>query len=725
MRSITAVVFVALLSCLVTPADTHAQEVFRPLRTEAPPVIDGVLDDQVWDSAPSVTDFETWRPDYNAKMVGETVVMAVYDEANLYFAFRCYDSEPDQIKTSITSRDNIVRDDWIAVNLDSFNDQQGLYVLYANPAGIQGDTRYAGGQEDRDFDLVWYSAGQIDDEGYTVEIRLPLESIRFGSANPTYMGVIFERNIVRAKEAGTYPPLDPAQGESWLTQTMPMVFEDLQHPTVLEVLPAVTYLYAQEQSVGTLTTVDDEPNFGLTAKYGLTSELVLDGTFNPDFSQVEADAGQVDVNLRYDLYFAEKRPFFLEGRAHYAIGAFGASERDPLRSIVYTRTIANPIAGVRLSGRAGEKDILATMFAVDELPTVDAEGNTEYANIPILRYKRALNEDGYVGGIYAARQFGSHLNFATGVDGLLRVNESSTLGYHGLFSYTKQDNLTDEVNGHALGVNYTRSTRNIDYSIVAKDISEDFEAETGFITRTGLTQFSGLLRPKFYPDSPFLQRVDAELFTTQSRDQVYDMWETFNHVVVTNYFLDRLIFRAKYSYSTEVFLGERFRTGGVHVALAGRITNALSISTLYRRVGAIYYGANPYQGRSNRVTTSMTVQPSDKLQGEASFIFFDFRGDDDSTNDYNYPLVRGKLTYQLSRYLFFRGIVEYNDFRDELLTDLLASFTYIPGTVIHVGYGSLYEQTRWDAGVDRYVDNDRFMQMRRQLFIKGSYLWRM
>jgi len=215
------------------------------------------------------------------------------------------------------------------------------------------------------------------------------------------------------------------------------------------------------------------------------------------------------------------------------------------------------------------------------------------------------------------------------------------------------------------------------------------------------------------------------LFTTQTRDRFDAMWETFNHVVVTNYFLDRLIFRVKYSYSTEVFLGERFRTGGFHVALAGRITNALSISTLYRRIGAIYYGADPFQGHSNRVTTSMTVQPSDKLQGEGSFIFYDFRGDENSANDYNYPLLRGKLTYQLSRYLFFRGIIEYNDYRDELLTDLLASFTYIPGTVIHVGYGSLYDKTRWDAGADRYVDNDRFLQKRRQLFIKGSYLWRL
>lgn len=715
----------AACTMLLSNNPVHGQETYEPLRTETPPVIDGVLDDPVWDDAPSLTGFKTWRPDYNADMAGATVVKVAYDGKNLYFAFRCYDSAPDRIKTSITSRDNIARDDWVAVNLDSFNDQQGLYVLYVNPAGIQGDTRYAGGHEDHDFDMVWYSAGRIDNEGYTVEIRLPLESIRFAGTNPTYMGVIFERSIVQSREAGTYPPLDPAQGESWLTQTMPMVFRDLERPKVLEVLPAVTYTYAQAHSRGTFATVEDEPNISLTAKYGLTSELVLDGTFNPDFSQVEADAGQVDVNLRYDLYFAEKRPFFLEGRAHYAMGAFGASERDPLLSIVHTRTIVEPIAGARLSGKLGERDIVAAMFAVDELPSTSPVGNREYANVPILRYKRVLSEDGYLGGIYAARQFGQHLNFATGVDGLMRMSGSSTLGYHGLLSYTRQDAFTDDVGGHAIGANYARSTRDIDYSVVFKDISEDFRAETGYITRTGVTQISGLLRPKFYPGVDFIQRIDGELFTAQTRDRFYDMWETFNHISFEHFFLNRLNFKVKYSYSSEIFLGDRFQTGGFHVAFGGRVTNQLSFGTLYRRTGAVYYGAEPYQGRSNRVTTSMTIQPSGKLEGVASFIFFDFRGDENSTNDYNYPLVRGKLTYQLSRYLFFRGILEYNDYRSELLTDLLASFTYIPGTVIHVGYGSLHDKTRWDPSADRYVEDNRLLQTRRQLFLKGSYLWRM
>jgi hypothetical protein len=333
----------------------------------------------VWRNASSIEGFKTWTPDYGADMVGDTRVYTAYDEENIYFAFRCYDPDPDAIKTSITSRDNIRADDWIAINLDSFNDQQSLYVLYVNAAGIQGDTRYAGGHEDHDFDFVWYSEGKIDEEGYTVEIRLPLSSFRHADGDSVYMGVIFERMVSRRREAGTYPPLDPAQGDNWLTQTMPMVFNDLQSQTLLELLPAATYAYSQDRESGVLATTTDQPEVSLTAKYGLTSELVLDGTFNPDFSQVEADAGQVDVNLRYDLFFPEKRPFFLEGRAHFGLGATGTSGLDPIRSIVHTRKIVDPITGIRLTGKLSENDIVAATYAVDELPNVGSTQSTEYA----------------------------------------------------------------------------------------------------------------------------------------------------------------------------------------------------------------------------------------------------------------------------------------------------------------------------------------------------------
>ncbi len=189
-----------------------------PLKTETPPIIDGVLDDPVWQKAPSVTGFKTFIPDFDRDMPDKTIAYYAYDRENLYFAFKCYDSEPDKIKTSVTRRDNMYADDFVCINLDSFNDQQGLYALYVNPTGIQGDSRFAAGQEDRSVDFVWYSGGKIDDDGYSIEIRIPLKSIRFANKETVEMGILFERRVSRRSEHCMYPPMDPAQGYAFLTQ---------------------------------------------------------------------------------------------------------------------------------------------------------------------------------------------------------------------------------------------------------------------------------------------------------------------------------------------------------------------------------------------------------------------------------------------------------------------------------------------------------------------------
>ncbi|NNM03768.1 MAG: carbohydrate binding family 9 domain-containing protein, partial [Gemmatimonadetes bacterium] len=425
--------------------------VLYPVRTDTPPTIDGVLEEALWQEAPFVTDFRTWMPDFGQEMVGETRTYMAYDGSNLFFAFHALDPEPQNIKAAVTERDNIRRDDWVAINLDSFNDQQALYAFYVNPLGIQGDTRYAGGQEDPNVDLVWFSEGRIDDSGYTVEIQIPLKSIRFSEGDTVRMGVIFERFISRQREAGTFPPLDPAKGESWLTQMMPMVFAGLRSEQVAELLPAWTYSNRKAQDQGKLVTEEDRGEFSLTGKYGLTSDLILDGTYNPDFSQVEADASQVDVNLRYQLYFPEKRAFFREGGEHFAVGGTGASGLDPVNSIVYTRTIVDPIVGAKVTGKIGAKDFLASIYAVDELSPAPGSDEPDYAHVPILRYKRALDEDSYIGAIYSGREAGDHYNRVGGVDGLIRLGSASTLAYHGILSSTGEDSESAGESGRALG----------------------------------------------------------------------------------------------------------------------------------------------------------------------------------------------------------------------------------------------------------------------------------
>jgi len=693
-------------------------ETLIPHKTDIPPVLDGILDDPVWQKSPNETGFKTYHPDYGKDMPEDTVVYYAYDRENLYFAFRCYDSEPNKIKAAVTSRDNIRSDDWICINLDPFNDQQFLHVFYCNPLGIQGDSTFEGGKEDFSVDIVWYSAGKIDEEGYAIELRIPFKSLRFSHKDPVEMGIIFERMISRRSEAGTYPALDPKQGPNFLTQTRPLIFHDVKHYKLFEILPGATYSHRHAQKQGKLASEGGVSDISLTAKYGITSHLIFDGTVNPDFSQVEADAGQVDFNLRYALFFEEKRPFFLEGLEKFNFGGF--HEGDPLSEVVHTRTIVDPLMGFKLNGRIGDKNTVAAIYAMDELPEEQPEN---YAHFGIFRYKRALANDSFIGGFYTGREREKGFNRVLGLDGQFRLNKSSLFGYHGFLSSTRTNKESQRTDGHALGLHYMYTTRDWVIMLGLQDISEDFQTETGYITRLGIIRFrSGFMR-MFYPESGIIKRIDPIIHSTQILDKFSDLYETDNSFDLRFLLLRNSTIVLGYRYSNEVWLDKRFNTSWGRFIASSQITKQFSLSLRYYYQKKIRYIADPYQGGGNDVIASLEYLPSEKLHLELSFIYSDFIRDSDSQKEYDYTIIRSKNTFQLNKYLFFRIIVEHNSFRKQLMTDFLASFTYIPGTVIHIGYGSLYEKIRWEEGDYRPADN--FLETRRGFFFKASYLWRL
>ncbi len=709
-----------ILSVFLQLSGLFADTVVRPIRTDSPIVIDGILDEAIWQQVPKSLNFKTYAPDFGKDPTGETEAMIAYDKENLYFAFSCFDPEVDKIKTSVADRDKIVSDDWVCINLDSFNDQQALSAFYVNPGGIQADSRFSANNEDFSIDYIWYSAGKRTATGYTIEIEIPLKSIRYSGGEPVTMGVVFERYISRNTEHSTYPALDPAKGGSFLTGMMLMEFPDLEHYTLLELLPTMTYSNKSRIQRGELVRYESKPDQSLTMKYGLTSQLILDGTINPDFSQVESDAGQVDINLRkYLLNHSEKRPFFLEGNENYRIASTGISEIDPLLEVVHTRNIINPLVGVKLSGKLASQTTINTLYALDELP--DELNMGKYSHYPIVRLKQSLSDDSYFGGIYAGKIQAHSYNQLIGVDEMIRLPNTNILESHFLLSQTKQENTSDNTRGHSLSINYWKSSRDIDYMATVKDISEDFSADMGYLLRTGIQQASLFARPKYYPKSDFFQRISGEFIASMTKDKPSNMWETYNYIVIQPYFLGSLNLRMKYSYSTEIFLGERFKTGGFHVSAGGQIFKELYIMTLYRHISSILYDSLQ-QGKSNVVSVNAIVQPSEKISLDLSFSLNDFTRDSDKVKLYDYPIWRGKLSYQINKYVSLRAIGEYNKYWKELSTDFLASFTYIPGTVMYLGYGSFYKKIEWATYA--YIESDSFMEVERGFFFKMSYLWR-
>ena len=425
----------------------------------------------------------------------------------------------------------------------------------------------------------------------------------------------------------------------------------------------------------------------------------------------------MDFNQRYALFYPEKRPFFLEGKEIFNFG--GNASGDPLGAIVHTRTIVDPLVGVKLSGKIGDRNMLASIYALDELP--ETNGHQDQAQFAIFRYKRALNSDSYVGGILTDREIPQGFNRVAGADGHYRFSESSAVGFHAFMSQDRTDSLSETNKGHAFGVDLTKGNRNGNLRFAVQDISENFRTGTGYVTRTGIALFSAGVVRSLHVNGRFIRRLDPQVNATQIRDEPSGKYETSESFDLRLMYTGSSSIQAGYVYSTEIYLAQKFDTRALRLVASNQLSKQISFSAKYIRGLKIRYTDDPFQGYGDDLTGSFTYQPSDKLNLGLNLTYSDLYQSSNLTKVYDYTIIRSRNVSQLNRYLFFRGIVEYNSFRKRVLTDFLASVTYIPGTVIHFGYGSICEKPedalpRGDLG---------FRETARSFFFKASYLWRL
>jgi hypothetical protein len=692
-----------------------------------PPVIDGVLDDPAWAAGLKFDGFKTFKPDYGKDASQRTEAYIAYDAENFYFAFRCFDDEPSKIKAAVSKRDNIFQDDLAFINIDTFNDRQSAFAFIVNPLGIQGDGMVnVQGNLETSFDAIWYSKGRIDDKGWTAEGRIPLKSIRFPNKDVLTWRFLFIRFFTRTSEQVAFPPIDPNYG-SLMGQAQPVRIAGIKYQRVVELLPAFTFGRTQEAteaSQGALVRNEDLDinDLSLTGKLGLTSDLTLDATVNPDFSQVEADAGQVDFNLRYSLYYEEKRPFFLEGSDLWQFG--GSMEDAPLYSLVYTRTIVDPTFGFKLTGKVTPRDTVAAIYAQDDLGSGDEVDR--HPDIMIARYKHTLKDDAFIGAFYTGREYGPGFNRVAGIDGRFRLTGTQTTSFHLFGSSTRDPGETETGTDHALSLNYDFSNRHVVVQLAYQDISEGFRADSGFLTRTGLRQAMTFGMYSFYPKSKFFQRIQPFYWGAHLYDTIYKMWETTNVFVLRFYLPRNTMVRFDGILANEVFAGARLSNSGYGVMFESQLAKSIYVQSRVRRMDKIYYDpADPYQGYGTSATAALRYQPIDQLDFIVNLSYVDFYRSLDKVKVYDYLILRSRNTFQVNKYLFLRGIVEYNDFYKRMTLDGLLSFTYIPGTVVHLGYGSALEQVEWDEGLPGFAPSSRFHQMQRGFFFKVSYLWRL
>jgi hypothetical protein len=706
--NVRAATIAALFATASSTAFAQTGIEIRPVRATTAPKLDGRLDDQVWSGQPlPAENWVSYNPLRGEPEQQRTRVWMAYDDQALYFAFRCYDPDPSRIRTTITRRDNAWNDDWVAISLDSSRAGQVAYHMFINPSGIQMDALNTASGEDSAVDWTWQSAGRVDEEGYVVEVRVPLQSIRFRGGDDVRMGVMFFRRNSRLGISWSWPEMRPGQ---WVFESnVPALFQNLKQPRLLEVIPSATMSTNQRrESSGAWPKASSKGDLGASVKYGITSTVTLDATVNPDFSQVESDAFQVEVNQRFPTFFSEKRPFFMEGLGLFNLAATGGD--STMRTAVHTRRIVDPIAGVKLTGTAGQQTF-AFLNAADG--SVDPERQKFFT---IGRVMRNTGPGQYIGGLVTDVEYlGSH-NRVAAAD--LSVRRGNSFRISSALMYSDSRTL-EGIASHGVGaqVEAGYNTRRMNLGSFVEHFDKGFQMDTSFMNRVGLTRTWQYGEVQFYPDQkkhPWLKRVAPFAWVNYAEDRINRGDELFTITGLRLDFTRQGNLRIDYGDGHETFAGREFPVSRVFILGQAQFLRWLNVGAFMQNGDGIFYDpVDPFGGRSRNRQTWMTLQPSSKLSHNLSYNYAEFSRET-GERVYRVHVLNLRNTYQFTRQFLLRAITQYDSSRRRVLGDFLASYELAPGTVVHAGYGTLVER----------LNARPYETTARAFFFKASYLAR-
>ena len=724
-----------LCVCSSVTAFAQTQAEYRVTRASAAPKIDGVLDDVAWAQlTPMPTgQWKSYNPNRGDDMPDayKTDVRITYDDRNIYFAFHCFDNEPDRIRTTVAKRDSSFSDDWIAISLDSAGTGQSAYHLFSNPSASQMDAlNTSASGEQFDADMVWFSGAKKTSDGYVVELQIPLQTLRFSSGDEVNMNLVFFRKVSRIGYSYAWPEMLPGQ---WVfDRPSRLVFSNLKSRRLVELLPSVTYgVNQQRETASDWSPVDDKFNIGASGKFGITSGITLDGTINPDFSQVESDAFQVQVNQRFPIFFSEKRPFFMEGMGLFNIAGTGGDGN--MRTAVHTRRIVDPIFGSKLTGTIG-KTAFGVLNAVDDSPTPPFTIEGEPFNVPnkvttVARVSHGLQRSDYVGGIFTHTANNGRQNYVAGGDIALRPSNAHSFSATFLTSRTT-DREADDLTGSTAQGTYQYATRRWYSQNQVEHYDEDFRMDTAFYNRTGFTGAWTFTEVSFYPKSNWMQRVHPFVFAKYGRDRLQDGDEDFVHSGIRFNVTRQGFLNFSHGRGHESWQGTKYRVGSDFNFFGNmQALRWLNLGGNFRQGPAIFYDStDPFQGKSRSFGIGTTIQPNQHLSQSIDVDRVRFWRPSTGAEVYTVNIVNSKTTYQFDKHFLVRFLAQYDSSRDNVLTDFLASYEFVPGTVFHVGYGGLYEKGFGSVepvpGGNPADPRDRFVMVNRGLFLKASYLRR-
>jgi hypothetical protein len=735
-------VFLALAATQASPPPAHS--VLVRTRQTMPVAgatgaisIDGALDDDAWRNATRIAIDYEWEPGDNVKPRVATECLITFDTRRLYVAFIARDPEPGKIRAHLADRDVAFQDDTVGFFLDPFNDERRGFQFRVNPLGVQMDATNSDvdGDEDWSWDAIWDSAGRITEEGYVVEAALAFSSLRFPRmSEPQTWGFIAFRDWPRSvRHRMRSVPTD--RKKSCLVCQFDKIsgLAGMKPGRNLEVTPTLTAGRTDRRAAfsrGAFQSGEFDPDPGVSVRWSATPNMALNAAINPDFSQVEADVGQLDINTRFALFFPERRPFFQEGADLFS---------TPINA-VFTRTVADPSWGGKVTGKEGRhafgvfaaRDTITNVLIPDYLGSSSDTLEDDSTNA-VFRYRADIGKNSNLGALVTMRDGDVYSNRVGGIDGTIRIGKSDSVRFHALQSTTRYpDALADaydqprgEFLGTAAYASYQRETRDWFWEVEGGRADPDFRADSGFESRVGM-RFGegGIFRNLWAKKKTWYTRLGFGAFIDYAEDVAGERSERGIDLNVEYSGPRQSSLFYSVSPNREFFEGRSYNNLRHNFGGQVRPSGAWSIRLNGTAGGAIDF-ANARGARIRRVTPRVEFNLGRHLSGSVSDSYQRLVVDEGTL--FTAHLIELRALYHFNARTFVRLILQNTRIdRDpalyrstveaetrRLFTQALFSYKLNAQTVALVGYS------------DNARGNERFDLGRtdRTFFIKLGYAW--
>ncbi len=579
---------------------------------------------------------------------------------------------------------------------------------------------------DASWNALFESSGRMVEDGWTVEMAIPFKSLRYPGrpqGEPHRWGLQIERTIDSKDESVVWAPI--SRNVMGMLRQMGVLegMTNLSTSRNLEFLPTVTAIRAE--AIERQGAADHAHSHGdglsegaLNVKYGLTPNLVFDFTYNPDFSQIESDRPQIEVNQRFAVFYPELRPFFLEGQDIYQL------EAPFPTALVHTRALVDPRYGAKLTGKVGKTSI-GFMVADDEAPgNVDDHQSAAFdrsAQVVLGRVRYDLYSESHVGAIFTDREFLGSFSRTGGVDGVFRVGGNHRVGFTAI-NADRQTVDGERATGSLLDFRLRKEGRHVIYEVRHNEIDPAFGTDLGFVRRTDQKQSYATFSYRWWPENWIINwepRVQYERnYDYAGVLQDEGIWWRLNVQFANN-----ISFYTNVNRDMERYRGMDFRKMRYNIGWNMNTSRKFGFGGSIWQGDQIRFVENPFLGADRQINMVVNVRPFSRLESELNVNTSSFNDVRTDARVFDVRIFRSRTTYQFTNRLLARNIIEYNTFDRTLGANLLVTYRVNAGTVFFVGYDDHYREG--SKINDLMYPTRSLLRENRAFFTKLQYLFRL